>query len=245
MNDIDFVCISLHNRTDRQRAMLDFFNKLNVKPHWWIITKHPQNGRYGCFESHYFLIRNFVSSKKYVCILEDDLKVPTSDQIQRFHTIVNNLNTILSSNEICNLSDNVVKYNSHVNIASSYIVRGFVITAHAYIVRNDMRPQIASRLRPYFGWNVDVAMANEFTTCCIYPYIFEQNSEMGSDNASFGAPRKLYHINMFEVYLSLFRSLSTLRPFNRLCQKVIIDHEETVKEQMIDRRVYPNAQLTS
>ena len=71
---IDFVCISLRSRHDRQEHMKQVFTKLGIldRVKFWLVDKHPKGGIYGCFESH-FNVWSKHGIKDYLCIFEDDI----------------------------------------------------------------------------------------------------------------------------------------------------------------------------
>lgn len=72
-------CINLLSRDDRYQAASELFKTHNIPVQFHRVTKHPNGGLQGCFESHVQVIKNaYDTGMNNVLIFEDDL-VTTSN----------------------------------------------------------------------------------------------------------------------------------------------------------------------
>jgi len=146
---IDFVCISLDTRKDRRRKVKQVFKRIGILDRitWWIVSKNPYGGVYGCFESHLMIWKKF-GSRPYLCVFEDDLDGYLIDFI-RLMTLLPHIRT-----PVINLAPSPV-YVSEVINGVSY---GNFLDTVAYILQRRDISQIIKHVEPYYGIPIDLAM---------------------------------------------------------------------------------------
>jgi GR25 family glycosyltransferase involved in LPS biosynthesis len=100
INNINFFCINLENRTDRKNWISSHFENFGLSCNFYKAKNSNDNkynlifpntytsGRIGCFLSHYDLIKNY-NDDKILGVFEDDA-VLCEDFIDRFDYIKNN-----------------------------------------------------------------------------------------------------------------------------------------------------------
>jgi len=78
MDRIPFIgCINLLERDDRYKMIGEEFARIGVadRIHWHRPNKHPQGGRYGCFESHLSVFEAALKKNvPYAVVIEDDVR---------------------------------------------------------------------------------------------------------------------------------------------------------------------------
>lgn len=93
--DVNYVCISLKEKTERREKAKKAFKRLGIEDsmNWWIVDKHPVNGEYGCFESHWSTWIHYYNcwvgdptSPPFLCIFEDDVE-PTEHAEEFRHVL--------------------------------------------------------------------------------------------------------------------------------------------------------------
>lgn len=74
-SNIKYYYINLKNRSDRNRHILNQFDKFNIKNYIRIDAIKNNFGHVGCSESHIIALKQFIDSSEDICIiLEDDYK---------------------------------------------------------------------------------------------------------------------------------------------------------------------------
>lgn len=73
----DIVCINLETVPERRKYAQDVFHRLGIPARFFTAKRHPQGGRYGCFDSHIQVVRRaYDAGLDTVLVFEDDI-VPT------------------------------------------------------------------------------------------------------------------------------------------------------------------------
>ncbi len=185
MEEFDFVCISLENRSDRRDRSRELFKRLGIldRIQWWIVKKHPQGGMYGCFESHWSIWTSSQFKRPYLCIFEDDL-CETSDSAQRFHQSLNYARKAVPSEvEVLNLEPSLGFVNKLIARPSSSldVYEGGFLHLGCYITHRSVLPKIAQKTIGWFGMDIDTALYKNCRMGGIFPKIFAQY-EGDSDN---------------------------------------------------------------
>ena len=180
LNQFDLVCISLKSRPDRQARSKELFSELGIldRVHWWIVEKHPQGGMYGCFESHWLVWNASEFKRPYLCVFEDDLQMlPLSKE--RFYRSLNYAQEYLPSRfDILNLEPGQGYVNTQV---APELYSGGFLHLGCYIISRDSIPDVAPKVRKWFGIDVDTALYNNSRMGAILPKVFTQGTN-DSDN---------------------------------------------------------------
>lgn len=199
MNDLfDAVyCINLKERADKRYMMQKIFNYLNLNVDFYIVEKHVNGGREGCFTSHINLIKQSYNNDalKHILIFEDDA-IPTMRDIyapmknaiefmranpqyeymQLGYTILPH--EFFSYFTAPMLSKNVLKYNGN--------------TTHAYMLNRNGMKRILDSYEVYKDLHLDLYYKIIFSNngACVCPLIFDQQFCLVNNNE---VPTSLYY----------------------------------------------------
>lgn len=94
MDRIPFIgCITLVERNDRYEMILEEFKRIGIadRVHWHRPHRHPQGGRYGCFESHLAVFQAaLLCDVPFALVIEDDVRFASSyvDSVTKFLELV-------------------------------------------------------------------------------------------------------------------------------------------------------------
>lgn len=223
-SNIDFVCISLTECSQRREGLHKIFAKLNIQPIWWIVDRHPDGGLYGCFESHYHVWTSLELTKEYTFIFEDDLQVDPSFDLHRFINILHNLHRIVPQHvDVLKFDYAPLKNTGYVNIPLkeyiqptkrihsrhvSYddakydtrqiiVQRGYNFSGLAYIIHRPSFQRHAHNVRPYHGIHSDLALNLVCRNGMVWPPFFYQDFSNSTTQSSRST-------GMFSYYRKLY-----------------------------------------
>jgi glycosyl transferase family 25 len=208
MNNYNFFdkiyCINLKHRTDRYNSSLKFFRKLNINVKYFLADKHPNGGRYGCFDSHINVIKDaFYNNYNNILIFEDDVKIAKYYS----NNLLNKAIYFMNNNDwdIFYLGYFPFSYNYKYNIISNNIISSNPFGGHAYCLNKKSIKIILNNYQQVIGkmhFDMWLSLENKFKTFCIAPIIFDQHFNFKTDNSTHGTLeyyfRKKQHL--FEDY---------------------------------------------
>jgi hypothetical protein len=198
----DFVCISLNKSRDRRKSSHDLFKKLNIKVNWWIVDKHPSGGTYGCFESHVSVWNCTEFTKEFLCVFEDDLEFSIHDTISFKQALQFAYQNMPQNFDVLNLEPRCGFVEQKL---TPFAYSGAFINGSSYIIHRSFLPTLTSRVLPWYGMNLDVALYKNARQVGIFPPIFKQ---IGYDSDI--SPNNLIPNNVKESCRKLMASSSLL-----------------------------------
>ncbi len=143
MNNFDKIyIINLKHRTDRKNSIIKLLHNLNIDNHkiqFIDAVYTPNFGIYGCIQSHYLCVNNFINDNSInnCVILEDDWKYNNIDDFnQKINLFLNNYKNNYDGFFIYSaITTNIINYQK-TNIPQLYKVNNNMITATAYALNN-------------------------------------------------------------------------------------------------------------
>lgn len=183
------VTINLKNRVDKRRYIQNFYIKYNIPGEFYIIEKHPEGGRIGCFTSHINVIEHcFLKGDEHILIFEDDVIITPSynekyiknavqymkknpikcQYLQLGYTILpHELPSFITSQMLFN---NIIKYNGN--------------TTHAYILNRNGMKRILNTYKNFIHLHIDIYYKIIFQNygASVCPIIFDQQFCIPNDN---------------------------------------------------------------
>ncbi len=192
--NITFVCITLEESADRRKSIRVIFEKLGIldKVIFWQVNRHPGGGIFGCFESHYNVWTTKEIRTKYVCVFEDDLSYFSTEKesCKRFHKLLNFIeegnypdcdfiNVEPGSGYYDHNEDESVFFskNSMNEIRSGYTTR-----TGCYIGEKSKLEQLAKKIKPYYGIDIDIALYGIVNMYSLVVPIFRQDKSFETTN---------------------------------------------------------------
>lgn len=241
---MEFYCISLETRTDRQEHMKKLFKKLNLNVTFRIVQKHPVSGIYGCFESHYFTWIDENIKSDYICVFEDDLDLFHKKSAKRFNRLIQYVKEHGTS--FINLEPGAGYYGSESIFFSKHssdeLRDGFTTRTGCYIANVKYMRSIALKIRKSYGIDIDVALYGNCDMWSVVVPIFRQNKDLGTDNTGqyhdyLPHPNNsgLEYTRNFLTCVPLFAKIY-LNGFQAGCNLLTYGADKNV--EFIDRRIF-------
>lgn len=168
MNDVKFYCISLVERTDRRNKINELFTRLEIEPVWWIVTRHPNGSKYGCFESHVQIWEK--NTADLAIIFEDDAEFEGTKE--EFFDIVNQVKSFCSDYHTVHLGHTPFILEKKV-IGNFY--KGLFMGLVCYAGTCERLKELATRVKPYYGEHLDVIVSQLCKQVGLMPPKFTQN----------------------------------------------------------------------
>jgi hypothetical protein len=166
--NVKFYCITLDSRSDRRNYMLTEFNRLNIEPIWWIIKKHPQGGKYGCFESHVNIWEN--NDADIAVIFEDDIKF--DGHAEEFSEILQEAIILAQQYDTVHFGHIIASLDKQVSLN---FYKGKFITTSCYLSTKSKLRQLAVRSKSFYGSHIDTVLIHLSSQIGLLPYRFEQD----------------------------------------------------------------------
>ena len=187
LNYFDFVCISLETRIDRRIKMIEVFNQLGIldRMGWWVVSKHPQGGMFGCFESHWSIWTSNEFTKKFICIFEDDQHL-LDNSIERFYLALKYAKKYCGKKfDLLNLEPGF-SFSHDETIPLSEGLNDQVLLGHAhhlgcYISTKNFLMTISEDIKLWYGVDIDTALYKSCKMAYVKDKIFMQDPK-DSDN---------------------------------------------------------------
>jgi glycosyl transferase family 25 len=231
----DIICINLDSRRDRREYAESVFIKYNIPARFLTVTKHPQGGVYGCFDSHMQIVLDaYNQDKDYILVFEDDI-LPT-ETYSELH-IINAINFMKTEKkwDVFYLGYMVFNYDiSHPFLGASkidgykHIIQYNPFATHAMVYSKRAIKKILAVYQNYIGkMHYDIFLSSKpgLVNYCYTPMLFDQKFCFASDIESrnmleYSARgmqcfadknRILYRISAFkdvmDAYTILFRTI--------------------------------------
>ena len=152
MGQIKFYCINLKERRDRRAKARRLFKRLGLQVEFWTVDRHPEGGRYGCFESHVQIW--LLSRGEITVIMEDDLEFAGSKS--DFWTLIQEGASLTHDYEIVGLGRIPVSSGRQI---SPHFREGRFVALSCYMGRTETLRRLAERVIPYYGMHVDTVVS--------------------------------------------------------------------------------------
>jgi GR25 family glycosyltransferase involved in LPS biosynthesis len=176
----DIICINLEHRKDRKKYVIGIFNKLNIPIKILNVSKHPQGGTYGCFESHMKII-NYMheTGKENILVFEDDIIPTQSYNIKHIENAIQ----FMKKNDTWDLfylgyfpfNFNKLFFNSKA--VSNNIINYNPLATHSYCINQRAISKILSNYEKYIGkMHIDVYFSQyaNLNNYSYLPILFDQ-----------------------------------------------------------------------
>lgn len=189
-------CINLNERPERKKWAANVFKLIGLesKVKFHVVNRHPQGGRYGCFESHIQVIK-YCYKKGYnrILVFEDDM-VPSPSYSKK---LVQKTCDLMTKHDgkwdifylgYFPLSDQK-KLDIHKFFGAPYIDTNLVLYnplgTHAYCISRRGMKNILNRYKPFLGKvHYDIFLATQnLVRYCVTPLLFEQKFCFPTDNS--------------------------------------------------------------
>lgn len=165
---IAFYCINLDIRSDRKENISKEFDRLGIKPEWWIIKRHPQGGKWGCFESHVHIWKE--NKADIAVIFEDDVKFNGSPE--EFKEILEEAIEISEKYTTVHLSHIAIGLRKKI---SANFYEGSFITTSCYLGQREKLKELVHRSKSFYGCHIDLTLTEISKQAGLLPYRFEQD----------------------------------------------------------------------
>lgn len=185
------ICISLDNRYERRENATKIFHMLNIPVKYYIVSKHPNGGMYGCFQSHIEIIKqSYETGKNNILIFEDDL----------YPTHMYNISFIKSTIDFLKHDKSweifyfgYFPFRKSITSALEYhlskrsrnnIIKYRPLATHAYCLNRKGMKKILDNYQYHIGkLQIDIFYCHiRMNSCCHIPNLFSQNMCDGGDN---------------------------------------------------------------
>lgn len=187
----DIVCINLEHRKDRREHAESVFKQNEIPARFLTVTKHPNGGVYGCFDSHIkIVLESYRKGLDNVLVFEDDL-IPTNS-----YNINNLMNAISFMNKERNWDILYLGYlvfnpnfadpflNSPKLPNYNHIVRYNPSGTHAMVYSRRAIEKIIRSYQMYLGkthYDIYLSQYVNLKNYCITPMLFDQKFCFTSD----------------------------------------------------------------
>ena len=172
--DVPIWGLSCQHRQDRRERMDRDWRKQGLAIDWFLVEKHPTDGKQGCWESHAHMWRDAHSKGiEWLCVVEDDAEWVGTANIAHIPPIPLDAKMAYLGGQIHWTWEDPIQEASHwdngrlKNMPPEWI-RAVVWTTHAYLIclRDDVMPpslkQFMTGERPYTtGYEVDKFFVEE------------------------------------------------------------------------------------
>lgn len=214
------VCINLKHRADRRAHASAVFDRLGLSPRvsFFVTSKSPLGGRYGCFESHVRVLSEaYRSGKRNVLVFEDDI-YPTASyseaMVQRGVDFMRRGGVTwdifylgyFPANDIPQTLFTASRAEGH-----EHVFRFRPNATHAYCMNRSGMEKVLSTYREYIGkTHIDDFFSNStmnLSSFCMAPMLFEQMLCMPHDNES------------FRITHTVLRNMSCFLERHRVCYR--------------------------
>jgi len=201
------LCINIKERTDRKRESQLVFQKMGIPVEYMDVTRHPQSGEIGCFESHQACMRKaYKANCSNVLIFEDDLDELNSPTEHMLAEVIRFIKTnrewdLLFLGAYPSVFFDTSK--SVLNFTSIYKVSSQL--CHAYCVSRKMMEKMLQIDHSFFNAPIDIVYLANKNSYCLFPCVFYQSDSPSDISTSLrGTPliRKSYvqFKNMYSQY---------------------------------------------
>lgn len=153
MSTIKFYCMTLDSRKDRQDKIKMEFKRLDIPIQWWIVKRHPEDGNYGCFESHVNVWDK--NDADIAVIFEDDFEF--KGQKKEFWNILNEAFGLSNKYDIIHLGNIAYRIDQQV---SPNFYSGKFLTACCYVSRREKLKNLIPIAQRYYGSQIDVVLSH-------------------------------------------------------------------------------------
>lgn len=199
-------CINLLEREDRYSSSQEIFSQLGLKVNYLRVSRHPQGGVRGCFESHIqCLTEAYDAGAKYCLVFEDDA-IPSSGYDLE---TLDHVKTFIQSRDdwdLFYLGSYPQIFKERAQKVSPSIVKFQGYNTHAYIASRRWMEQVKDL--EFTGTPIDVYYSGNAESYGCYPAQFIQSlSESDIDPSTLvnpslrqsyyrGVEAYAYHINI-------------------------------------------------
>ena len=149
---IAFYCINLKERRDRRRKAAHLFKRLGIPVHWWTVDRHPEGGRYGCFESHVQIWSR--SKAQMTVVFEDDVEFYSSKE--KFWQLLHEGVGLSDRYDTVHLGQIPV---SRGRCVSKHYTEGTFVTLSCYLARTEKLRSLIPQVLPYYGMHIDTVLS--------------------------------------------------------------------------------------
>lgn len=250
-------CINLKERVDRKKNVEKEFEKIDIKPSNVIFLdfyKHKMGGRYGCYDSHMKVWKDFYinHADKEICIIfEDDVEVTENSKLYLKRAVsfieknIDNVDILFLHNKCIGYTKKNINKKS---IHDKYFINDYGFYAHAYIVTRKYIQMILNKNNNHLPkpngihFDVDIninqkgILYSENIYFCKNPIFIQKNKdESNNDNNMFGVDvmlRKKYGNDIFRnISMKLKKNLKLI---------LLNDDDKTKKVYMMLTKMYFN-----
>ena len=152
MQSVAFYCINLKERHDRKRSAGKLFKRLGLKVHWWTVDRHPEGGRWGCFESHVCIWAH--SHADITVIFEDDVQFAGSKE--QFRSLLKEAVLLSRDYDTIHLGNVPVSLGRTVSLNFS---EGTFVTLSCYLGRTSRLKSLIPKVLSYWGLHLDTVLS--------------------------------------------------------------------------------------
>ena len=208
LNQFDFVCISLNNRSDRRDKIKETLHQLGIhkRINWWIVDKHKRGGIYGCFESHWSVWNCSEFKRPYLCVFEDDIKVAPGAKAKFISALEKAQEYLPIYFDIVNLEPDLGYVDFQVD---TNLFAGFFVHLGCYIMHRSFLPIISERVFRSFGTDIDGALHKQCRMLGYLPKFFEQDL---NDTDNGGGYRSI--LPSIKILYPIARKIKELSPLS-------------------------------
>lgn len=168
MATIKFYCMSLDSREDRRQKVILKFSQLNIPVEWWIIKRHPNGGKYGCFETHVNIWEH--NDADIAVIFEDDFDFNGTKE--HFHKILNEAIDVSGKYTTVHLGH--ITYDIKKQVSENFY-EGKFLTTCCYLGRKEKLQQLAPIVKSFYGNHIDIVLSQYSSQVGLFPYRFTQD----------------------------------------------------------------------
>lgn len=149
---MEFYCINLSQRPDRRLKAQQEFDRLRIPVTWWTVDRHPQGGKYGCFESHVNIWMH--NNSDIIVVFEDDIQF--NGDSHEFRKIIEEAVYLSEFYDMVCLGN--VIYNSGRRVSTNFR-EGKFLTASAYLSRGNTLRLLSQKILSFYGNHLDVVLS--------------------------------------------------------------------------------------
>ena len=214
-------CINLKYRTDRYNSSLFFFRELNINNvKYFLANKHPNGGRYGCFDSHINVIKDaYYNNYDNILIFEDDVKIGKYYNLNLLNKSIN----FMKNNktwDIFYLGYFPFSYNYKYTIIENNLIQSNPFGGHAYCLNKKSIKKILELYQSVIGtihFDIWLSLSNKFNTFCIAPNIFEDyniNSNFSLFIYNIHKHKLIIILLIILIILIYYKKIDNIRVYN-------------------------------
>ena len=175
MTTVKFYCMTLDSREDRRQKVIPKFKELNIPVEWWIVKRHPEGGKYGCFETHVNIWEH--SDADIIVVFEDDSEFDGT--AADFRKILDE--AISLSHKYDTIHFGHIAYSIGKQVSQNFY-EGKFLTTSCYLGRKEKFQRLIPIVKTFYGNHIDVVLSQYSSQVGLFPYRFSQNF-MDSNNS--------------------------------------------------------------